>query len=95
MTEYYCFAFPITSIKPEKVGEHIHLRVFVRNALSGTLILRENETKELLARLHEPQPAVVRTFEGGKNVYSWKGSFADDVYLIDEYGEICQAKDLK
>ena len=45
-TDYYGFRKPITSIRAEVMGGHIHVGIWVNHAKSGTLIFRNEEWEE-------------------------------------------------
>lgn len=42
--------------RAETVGTHVHVRVFANGALTGTLVMRPEEARELRARAEAPLP---------------------------------------
>lgn len=95
-TEYFAFKKPITSLKIETLGGHTHIGVFVNHAKSGNLVATAgteafNLIEAFIARDH----VATTIFVDGSPTTVYPGDKPDpDQYLISEYHEVCQAKDL-
>ena len=91
-TEHYLFKEPITAVHTDIRGDlHVHLSVFVNHALSGELILREEELVPMLRALIEDEP-LVRQGIGKEGLYThWyqdSRPYDPDTQVVSENGTL-------
>ena len=63
-TDYYALKKPITSIRPEILGGHTHVGIWVNHAKSGTLIFHNDEWKDAIWLFVEREVSPIRAFWG-------------------------------
>ena len=97
-TYYYRLQKPITSLRLEKGKGHDKLWVWVNNALSGKLILRNDETKSMIS-LFASGDSVLSTHWGGENngtvVTVLETNLLEGEVVISEYGELLTVREVK
>jgi len=90
-TSYYLLRRPITSVRPEVLGGHTHVGVWINHAKSGDLVVRNEEWLPLLQALTSDE-CVIHVSCGGKDV----GLVVDDrcpescdmVQIVSECGTL-------
>lgn len=90
-TSYYPLRAPVTYLRPEIMGGHTHVGIWVNHGKAGTLVVRNEEWRELLNVLTAENTTVLRTHWGGQDV----GAIVDDTpgltdeqQVVSEYGEL-------
>ena len=93
-TEYYTLKEPITSIRPEIMGGHTHVGIWVNHAKSGTLVFHNDEWKNaiwLFVKKNVSEPPM-RTFWGGIKdgciVEETDTSSPAEQQMVSEFGEL-------
>ena len=93
-TSYYALKKPITSIRPEVMGGHTHVGVWVNHAKSGILVFRNEEwTKAiwLFVEKNISEPPMRALWGGTKDGYIVEETDASspaEQQMISEYGEL-------
>lgn len=100
-TSYYPLRAPVTSLRPEIAGGHTHVGVWVNHAKAGTLVVRNEEWRELLGALRDenvPEDMILRTIWGGSDI----GTVVEDVpslpgeqQVVSEYGELLKVEQVR
>ena len=101
-TSYYRLAPPTTHIRVEETPGHARLTLFINHAMSGTLIVRQDEMKETvrLFQLYEDDDQCpLRTHWGGKDrgtvVTVNDETLPEEAVVISEYGELLTVAQVK
>ena len=93
-TEYYALKKPITSIRPEIMGGHTHVGIWVNHAKSGTLVFRNDEWKTaiwLFVEKNVSEPPMQSLWDGEKEgciVKETDASSPAEQQMVSELGEI-------
>ena len=91
-TEYYALKKPITSIKPEVMGGHTHVGIWVNHAKSGTLVFRNDEWVAAKRLFVDVSKSAMRSFWGGTEkgciVEETDTSSSAEQQMVSEYGEL-------
>lgn len=94
-TKYYALKKPITSIRPEIMGGHTHVGVWVNHAKSGILVFRNDEWKDAIWLFVKKNvfPPPMRTFWGGMKDGCIVKEYADTSFpaeqqMVSECGEL-------
>jgi hypothetical protein len=102
-TSYYHLSTPVTSVRPEIMGGHTHMGIWVNHAKAGTLILRNEEWIGFLRLLtneeFDDSKAPMRTHWGGAEVGSIvtenENDLMDETQLVSEYGELLTVAEIR
>ena len=92
--EYYALKKPITSIRPEIMGGHTHVGIWVNHAKSGTLVFRNEEWKDAIWLFFEKYVSdpPMRTFWGGTKdgciVKETNTASPTEQQMVSEFGEL-------
>ena len=95
-TAYYGFAEPVTSIRPEVLGGHTHLGIWVNHAKAGTIVLRNEEARVFISLFRGPE--IMHSHWGGSekgSIVTGGESEEGDRLLVSEYGEILTVDDVR
>lgn len=99
--EYYALKKPITSIRPEIMGGHTHVGIWVNHAKSGTLVFRNEEWKDaiwLFVEKNVPK-SPMRTFWGGAKdgciVVETNASSPAKQQMVSELGELTTVSQIR
>ena len=93
-TEYYALKKPITSIRPEIMGGHTHVGIWVNHAKSGTLVFRNEEWKDaiwLFVEKNVSEPPMRILWGGIKDgciVKETNTSSQTEQQMVSELGEL-------
>lgn len=93
-TDYYALKKPITSIRPEIMGGHTHVGIWVNHAKSGTLVFRNDEWNDAIWLFVEKNVSTppMRSFWGGVEdgcvVEEADNSLPAEQQMISELGEL-------
>lgn len=97
-TSYYGMKDPITSIRPEEMGGHTHIGVWVNHAKAGTLVFR-NEEWIAGKWIFVGEVCVLRTHHGPENVGlvidQQIPHLDDERQLMSEYGELTTVGEIR
>ena len=97
-TDYHGFRKPVTSIRPEVLGGHTHVGVWVNHAKAGMLIFRNEEWEEAIWLFVDEDKSLMHTFFGGIEkgtvVVADVPELQPEQILISEYGEIITVADV-
>lgn len=93
-TEYYALKKPITSIRPEIMGGHTHVGIWVNHAKSGTLVFHNDEWKDAIWLFVEKNVVTppIHSFWGGTKdgciVKEIDASSPVEQQMVNEFGEL-------
>ena len=91
-TEYYALKKPITSIRPEIMGGHTHVGIWVNHAKSGTLVFRNDEWNDaiwLFVERDVSEPPMYTFWGGTKDgcvVKENDASLLAEQQMVSEFG---------
>ena len=99
-TNFYALKKPITSIRPEIMGGHTHVGIWVNHAKSGILVFRNDEWKDAIWLFVEQDVALppMRTYCGGKKegcIVKEIDTLPSEQQMISEYGELTTVKQIR
>uniref|UniRef100_A0A6M3L7H7 Uncharacterized protein n=1 Tax=viral metagenome TaxID=1070528 RepID=A0A6M3L7H7_9ZZZZ len=90
-TSFYRLRPPITSVRPEVLGGHTHVGIWVNHAKSGSLVVRNEEWDQLLDSLTSKECVIHTSYGGtgvGVNVNDLCPENAGDVQVVSEYRQL-------
>lgn len=94
-TDYFRFKTPVTSIRTVTEGAHDKVSVWINHQLSGVLVVDHGANIADLFVDHNKRVFETWALQSGKvATHCFDKSISEDEYVISEYFEICQAKDL-
>ena len=101
-TNYYCLKSPITYLHLEPRGDYYSLSLWVNHALSGSLMLREDDLSDVImcfADVVDDTQCPLRTTAGaidrGIIVHIQDLSLPDDTLLISSHRELLTVREIK
>lgn len=97
-TCYFPLRTPFTSLRPEVLGGHTHVGVWVNHAKAGTLVFRNEEWAEAMPVFFDDMP-VMNAYYGGKAegtvVNEHKKGLVDQDQVTDERGVLLTVEQVR
>lgn len=97
-TYYYSLKEPFTSIRPEVLGGHTHVGIWVNHAKAGTLVFRNEEwANAIWVFMDEGNPRAHTSLGGEKTgmVVEEYSELQPEDQLINDRGEILMVSEIR
>lgn len=92
-TSYYTLKEPVTRIRPEVMGGHTHVGVWINHCKAGTLVFRNEEWEQgIWLFVKDEIDALMQSHWGGDKkglmIDEYTGNLSGEQQMVSEIGEL-------